>query len=73
MLELTAGAVVTLFDSPMGFSARPKSILDERTLAVVYVSGDPYTRHYDLDSSPNSAVDRPESIVAVTTTPDAEP
>lgn len=49
MLELTAGAVVTLFDSPMGFRHGPKSVLDERTLVVVYVSGDPYTRHYDLD------------------------
>lgn len=74
MLELTAGAVVTLFDSPMGFRHGPKSILDERTLAVVYVSGDPYTRQYDLDLLAELRQSmRPESIVAVTTTPDAEP
>ena len=66
MLELTAGAVVTLFDSPMGFRHGPKSILDGRTLAVVYVSGDPYTRQYDLDLLAELRRSmRPESIVAV--------
>jgi tagatose-6-phosphate ketose/aldose isomerase len=49
MLELTAGEVVTYFDSPLGFRHGPKSALDCDTLAVVYVSTDPYTRRYDLD------------------------
>ncbi|MBX7450672.1 SIS domain-containing protein [Mycolicibacterium sp. 3033] len=49
LLELTAGEVVTYFDSPLGFRHGPKSVLDEDTLAVVYVSTDPYTRRYDLD------------------------
>jgi tagatose-6-phosphate ketose/aldose isomerase len=49
MLELTAGDVVTYFDSPLGFRHGPKSVLDERTLAVVYLSNDPYTRQYDED------------------------
>ncbi|GAY18163.1 SIS domain-containing protein [Mycobacterium sp. shizuoka-1] len=49
MLELTAGDVVTYFDSPLGFRHGPKSALDADTLAVVYVSTDPYTRRYDLD------------------------
>ncbi|GAS89752.1 SIS domain-containing protein [Mycolicibacterium brisbanense] len=49
LLELTAGEVVTYFDSPLGFRHGPKSVLDGRTLAVVYVSTDPYTRRYDLD------------------------
>src|SRR3954452_1966390 len=49
MLELTAGEVVTYFDSPLGFRHGPKSALDADTLAVVYVSTDPYTRRYDLD------------------------
>jgi tagatose-6-phosphate ketose/aldose isomerase len=49
LLELTAGEVVTYFDSPLGFRHGPKSVLDDRTLAVVYVSNDPYTRRYDLD------------------------
>ena len=49
MLELTAGEVVTYFDSPLGFRHGPKSALDADTLVVVYVSTDPYTRRYDLD------------------------
>jgi tagatose-6-phosphate ketose/aldose isomerase len=46
---LTAGEVVTYFDSPLGFRHGPKSVLDADTLVVVYVSTDPYTRRYDLD------------------------
>lgn len=49
LLELTAGEVVTYFDSPLGFRHGPKSVLDADTLAVVFLSADPYTRRYDLD------------------------
>ena len=49
LLELTAGGIVTYFESPLGFRHGPKSILDDRTLAVLYVSGEEYTRKYDLD------------------------
>lgn len=49
LLELTAGRVVGVHDSSLGFRHGPKSILDDRTLVVVYVSSDPYTRHYDID------------------------
>lgn len=49
LLELTAGEAVTHAESPLGFRHGPKSVLTDRTLAVVYVSGDPYTRGYDLD------------------------
>jgi tagatose-6-phosphate ketose/aldose isomerase len=49
LLELTAGRTVTYFDSALGFRHGPKSVLDERTLAVVYLSNDPYTRLYDED------------------------
>jgi len=49
MLEITAGRVDTYFDSALGFRHGPKAVLDDRTLAVVYVSSDPYTRQYDLD------------------------
>ncbi len=49
LVELTAGRLLTVFDSPLGFRHGPKAVLDEHTLAVVYVSNDPYTRRYDLD------------------------
>jgi tagatose-6-phosphate ketose/aldose isomerase len=48
-LELTAGGVVSYHDSSLGFRHGPKAVLDEETLAVVFVSNDPYTRSYDLD------------------------
>lgn len=38
MLELTAGRVVTMYDTPMGFRHGPKSIVDDTTLTVVYLS-----------------------------------
>jgi len=47
--ELTNGAVVTCFDSPLGFRHGPKTFINDRTLVVVYVSNDPLTRKYDLD------------------------
>lgn len=49
LLELTAGKVVACFDSPLGFRHGPKSIVDNKTIIVVYISNDPYTRKYDLD------------------------
>ena len=49
LLELTAGRVASWFDSPLGFRHGPKSLVDERTLALVYLSGDAHTRAYDLD------------------------
>lgn len=49
LLELTAGEVVTYFDSPLGFRHGPKSVLDADTLVLVYLSTDPHTRRYDLD------------------------
>jgi tagatose-6-phosphate ketose/aldose isomerase len=49
LLELSGGRVDTYFDSPLGFRHGPKSVLDERTLVVLFLSNDPYTRRYDED------------------------
>ena len=49
MLELTAGRVVTMYDTPLGFRHGPKSIIDDNTLTVVYLSDDAYTRQYEVD------------------------
>ncbi len=48
-LELTGGGLIALAESTLGFRHGPKSVLDADTLAVVYVSGDPYTAAYDRD------------------------
>ena len=48
LMELTAGEVVALADSPLGFRHGPKAVLTPSTVVVVYLSNDPYTRGYDL-------------------------
>ena len=49
MLELTAGDVVTMFNTPLGFRHGPKSIINNDTLVVVLMSDDEYTRPYQID------------------------
>jgi tagatose-6-phosphate ketose/aldose isomerase len=49
LLELTNGALVTMFDSPLGFRHGPKTIVNDRTLIVVFFSNNAYTRSYDVD------------------------
>lgn len=49
MLELTAGEVVTMYDTPLGFRHGPKSIVDDDTLTVVYISDNEYSRQYEID------------------------
>ncbi|MCF5849477.1 SIS domain-containing protein [Aeromonas veronii] len=49
LLELTAGRLVAMFDSPTGFRHGPKSVVNAQTLIVQLISNDPYTRQYDLD------------------------
>lgn len=49
MLELSAGQVVAVHESSLGFRHGPKSILNKNSMVVVFMSHDPYTRKYDMD------------------------
>ena len=49
ILELTAGQVVTMYESPVGFRHGPKSLINEDTVVLVFGSTTDYTRKYDLD------------------------
>ncbi|WP_026771828.1 MULTISPECIES: SIS domain-containing protein [Sediminibacillus] len=49
MLELTGGQVIAFHDSSLGFRHGPKSVLNEQTVVVVFLSENEYTRKYDLD------------------------
>ncbi len=49
LLELTAGGVVSYYDTALGFRHGPKAVLGDRTLVIVYLSNDAYTRRYDED------------------------
>jgi tagatose-6-phosphate ketose/aldose isomerase len=49
MLELSDGQVVTLAETPLGFRHGPKTIVNAKTLVVLFLCSDPYTRRYELD------------------------
>ena len=49
LLELTDGGMIAVYDSPLGFRHGPKTIVNDRTLVVIFVSNHAYTRRYDLD------------------------
>jgi tagatose-6-phosphate ketose/aldose isomerase len=49
LLELTDGRIVALADSTLGFRHGPKSVINDKTLVVVMLSNDAYTRAYDCD------------------------
>jgi tagatose-6-phosphate ketose/aldose isomerase len=74
MLELTAGRVVAYYDSALGFRHGPKAILNDKTLVVVFVSSDPYTRAYDLDILAELRGGRnPDNVIAISALPLNEP
>ncbi|MDR6974435.1 tagatose-6-phosphate ketose/aldose isomerase [Streptomyces sp. 3330] len=74
MLELTGGALVASSETSLGFRHGPKSVLNDRTAVVVYVSNDPYTRRYDLDIIAElRAGHAPADVVAVAASPDGLP
>jgi len=49
VLELTAGRVLALADTPLGFRHGPKSTIDRETLVVVLRSAQPLARRYEQD------------------------
>lgn len=49
ILELTAGAKSTQYDTALGFRHGPKSFVNETSIILGFVSNDDYTRQYDID------------------------
>lgn len=49
MLELTAGQIVTSYDSPLGLRHGPKFMVDDQTLVLLMFSSGDYARQYDRD------------------------
>jgi len=48
-LELTDGRVVAMSQSVLGFRHGPKTVVNDRTLVVVFTSNEDYARAYDFD------------------------
>ncbi|WP_440897554.1 SIS domain-containing protein [Amphibacillus sp. Q70] len=67
MLELTAGQVVAVHESSLGFRHGPKSILNEKSMVVLFMSQDSYTRKYDIDILREIAADESGLKVVVLT------
>ena len=49
VLELTAGQVLSYFESPLGFRHGPKSLMNAETEVIFFASSDTYTKLYDND------------------------
>lgn len=63
MLELTAGKVVTMSESSLGFRHGPKSTLNETSIVVLFMSKDSYTRKYDVDILKELSADGTKVVV----------
>ena len=48
-LELTAGQILSYYESPLGFRHGPKSLVDEHTQIVLLAGSDQYSQQYDAD------------------------
>lgn len=49
MLELSDGKVVALAETPLGFRHGPKTIINGKTLVVMFLSSDRHARQYETD------------------------
>ena len=49
MLELSDGHIVAVAETPLGFRHGPKTIVNGKTLVVMFLCNDPYTRRYEMD------------------------
>lgn len=71
LLELTAGKIAAFHDSPTGFRHGPKSLINDETLVVMYISNQTYTRQYDLDLLMELRRDRiAKQVIAIADLPD---
>src|SRR5699024_6793532 len=73
MLELSGGQVVAIHESSLGFRHGPKSILNEQSVVVLFMSQDPYTRKYDVDILRElAATESDMKVIALTAREDEE-
>ena len=49
LLELSDGKIVALAETPLGFRHGPKTVVNGKTLVVMFLGNDPYARRYELD------------------------
>jgi tagatose-6-phosphate ketose/aldose isomerase len=49
LLELSDGKIVALAETPMGFRHGPKTIVNARTLVVMFLGNEPHAQRYERD------------------------
>jgi len=64
VLELTAGKVLSYFESPLGFRHGPKSLMDNTTEVIFFSSSDSYTKLFDQDLL--AELNRDDQAMAIT-------
>ncbi|MCW8863506.1 MAG: SIS domain-containing protein [Colwellia sp.] len=64
VLELTAGKVISYFESPLGFRHGPKSLVDNSTEIIFLSSTNEYTKQYDQDLL--AELERDQQAAAIT-------
>lgn len=65
LLELCAGKLPTLYDSPLAFRHGPKSILNNKTLVFALLSNKEYSKKYDIDLIEELINDRKSKIIVL--------
>ncbi len=65
ILELTAGKIAAVYNTPLGFRHGPKSFVNENTLVMFFVSSDLYKQKYDWDLLQEMMSDDIGSIEAI--------
>jgi tagatose-6-phosphate ketose/aldose isomerase len=72
LTELTDGAMIAVFDSLLGFRHGPKTVVNEKTLVVIFLSNHAYTRRYDLDLLDELRRDRRHGALLVISAQEAD-
>lgn len=72
LLELTAGKIISRYDTPMGFRHGPKAMLTPKTTILYFVSNNEYTKKYDLDMLKELSQAVKNNLIAVSDKYDAD-
>ena len=73
VLELTGGRIAAIHETMMGFRHGPKTIINDKTLLVMWFSADAYTHEYDMDLLREFSHDVGDfKVLTVTPAPDSQ-
>lgn len=62
-MELTNGYVHAGYDAPTGFRHGPKTVIDNKTMTIHFISNQPYTTQYDVDFVKEMIGEKKENLI----------